>query len=89
MSQIEDYNPGIASQKTLRTVLSIKGQSTVTCVFETLCCTLNDGLLTVYIIQICKYEVVGLCDPLQGQEGLLSTKVILLMLGEGYSLGLS
>ena len=53
-SEIEDYNPGIASQKTLRTVLSIKGQSTVMYGFETVCCTLNDGLLTVYIIHIYK-----------------------------------
>ena len=30
--------------------------------------------MTVYIIQICKYEVVGLCDPLKSQEGMLSTK---------------
>ena len=42
--------------------------------FETHRCTSNDMLLTVYTIQICKYKVVSLCDPLQDQEGMLSFK---------------
>ena len=74
MSQIEDYNPGTAPQKALRIVPPNKGQSTVIYVFETEGYTLNDVLLTVYKIQICKYEDVGHCDPLQNLEGMLSFK---------------
>ena len=41
--------------------------------FETVDCTLNDVLLTVYMSQ---FEVPSVCthDPLQGQEGMLSLK---------------
>ena len=37
-------------------------------------CILNDVILTVYTIQICKYKVVGHHDPLQNQEGMFSFK---------------
>ena len=52
LSQIEDYNPGTASQKALRTVppLEVKVQSYK--FFETEGCTLNNVLLTVYTPQI-------------------------------------
>ena len=45
----EDYNLGRASQKALRIVLPVRSRSTVK-FFETEGYTLNDGLLTVYII---------------------------------------
>ena len=46
----------IVFQKALRTVLPVKGQSTVIYVFETKGYTSND-ILTVYTIQICMYKV--------------------------------
>ena len=57
-----------------RTVPPISSQSTVPEVFETENCVLNDALLTVYAVQICKHKVVGLHDPLRDQEGTLSFK---------------
>ena len=59
--------------------------------FETEGCTLNDVLLAVYTIQICRYKVVGHCDPLQDQEGMnaIIQGVTLLMPGECCSLRLS
>jgi len=39
-------------QKALRTILPVKGQSTIIQSFETKGCMSNDVLLTVYIVQI-------------------------------------
>lgn len=41
------------SQRALRTIPPIRGQSTVK--YETKCCTSND-VLTVYVVRVCTYK---------------------------------
>ena len=55
-TKFEGYNPGRASQKALRTILPLRGQSTVIYIFEAKGYISND-VLTVYTIQICMYKV--------------------------------
>ena len=51
-AKFEAYYPGRASQKALRMVPPIGSQDTVYISFLRQGCTLNDVLLTVYVIQI-------------------------------------
>ena len=51
-AEFADYNPEMAFQKALGTVLPVRGQSIVVYVFETEGYVLNDVLLTVYTVQI-------------------------------------
>ena len=66
--QIEDYKPGTSSHKALRTVPLLEVKAKLYKIFETERCTLSDVLLIVYSIHICKYYLVGCCDPLQDHE---------------------
>ena len=65
LRQTEDYNTGTASQKFPRTVLPIE-------IKAQLCMSLINDVDCA--IQLCKYKVVGHCDPLQNQERVSSFK---------------
>ena len=69
---MKDYNSGTASQKAVRTLLLIRGQGTVTQIFERGGCILNDvdGLHNPDL----KVLSGGSCDPLWAQEGMLPFK---------------
>ena len=65
------YNPGIASQKTLRTVLPLEVQAQFNMFFET-----EVLYLLRYHWQFTQSRSQGHCGPLQDQEGMLSFKAL-------------